>query len=154
MHRISKIITFLNLWVKADDLTYCLKVTFKPFFYFWPLYNPIWVILIPLTSNWSMMPAWHQRVSLLGHVEESETARKLQRCPTSIFQVHSFVCHLYYLKAQQNESNLLVLASCSEPNEVIKSFLIIVFLYDAIMSRFRLCDITSKTSHFATLNSI
>ena len=38
-----------------------------------------------------MMPAWHQLVSMSGHVEESETARKLQLYATSIYQVHSFV---------------------------------------------------------------
>ena len=31
-----------------------------------------------------------------GHVEESETARKLQLYATSIYQVHSFVCQLDY----------------------------------------------------------
>ena len=43
-----------------------------------------------------MMPAWHQLVSMSGHVEESETARKLQLYATSIYQVHSFVCQLDY----------------------------------------------------------
>ena len=42
------------------------------------------------------MPAWHQLVSMSGHVEESETARKLQLYATSIYQVHSFVCQLDY----------------------------------------------------------
>ena len=51
----------------------------------------------PLISNCSMMPAWHQLVSMSGHVEESETARKLQLYATSIYQVHSFVCQLDYL---------------------------------------------------------
>ena len=55
------------------------------------------VILMPLISNCSMMPAWHQLVSMSGHVEESETARKLQLYATSIYQVHSFVCQLDYL---------------------------------------------------------
>ena len=45
-----------------------------------------------------MMPAWHQLVSMSGHVEESETARKLQLYATSIYQVHSFVCQLDYLE--------------------------------------------------------
>ena len=31
-----------------------------------------------------MMPAWHQLVPISGHVEESETARKLQLYATSI----------------------------------------------------------------------
>ena len=44
-----------------------------------------------------MMPAWHQLVSMSGHVEESETARKLQLYATSIYQVHSFVCQLDYM---------------------------------------------------------
>ena len=52
---------------------------------------------MPLISNCSMMPAWHQLVSMSGHVEESETARKLQLYATSIYQVHSFVCQLDYL---------------------------------------------------------
>ena len=43
-----------------------------------------------------MMPAWHQLVSMSGHVEESETARKLQLYATSIYQVYSFVCQLDY----------------------------------------------------------
>ena len=43
-----------------------------------------------------MMPAWHQLVSMSGHVEESEKARKLQLYATSIYQVHSFVCQLDY----------------------------------------------------------
>ena len=51
---------------------------------------------MPLISNCSMMPAWHQLVSMSGHVEESETARKLQLYATSIYQVHSFVCQLDY----------------------------------------------------------
>ena len=42
------------------------------------------------------MPTWHQLVSMSGHVEESETARKLQLYATSIYQVHSFVCQLDY----------------------------------------------------------
>ena len=52
---------------------------------------------MPLISNCSMMPAWHQLVSMSGHVEESETARKLQLYATSIYQVHSFVCQLDYM---------------------------------------------------------
>ena len=52
---------------------------------------------MPLISNCSMMPAWHQLVSMSGHEEESETARKLQLYATSIYQVHSFVCQLDYL---------------------------------------------------------
>ena len=51
---------------------------------------------MPHISNCSMMPAWHQLVSMSGHVEESETARKLQLYETSIYQVHSFVCQLDY----------------------------------------------------------
>ena len=51
---------------------------------------------MPLISNCSMMPAWHQLVSMSGHVEESETARKFQLYATSIYQVHSFVCQLDY----------------------------------------------------------
>ena len=43
-----------------------------------------------------MMPEWHQLVSMSGHVEESEAARKLQLYETSIYQVHSFVCQLDY----------------------------------------------------------
>ena len=31
-----------------------------------------------------MIPAWHQLVPISGHVEESETARKLQLYATSI----------------------------------------------------------------------
>ena len=38
----------------------------------------------PLISKCSMIPAWHQLVSISGHVEESETARKLQLYATSI----------------------------------------------------------------------
>ena len=38
----------------------------------------------PLISKCSMIPAWHQLVPILGHVEESETARKLQLYATSI----------------------------------------------------------------------
>ena len=38
----------------------------------------------PLISKRSMMPAWHQLVPISGHVEESETARKLQLYATSI----------------------------------------------------------------------
>ena len=38
----------------------------------------------PLISKCSMMPAWHQLVPISGHVEESETARKLQLYATSI----------------------------------------------------------------------
>ena len=53
--------------------------------------------MIPLISNCSMMPGWHQLVSMSGHVEESETARKLQLYATSIYQVHSFVCQLDYM---------------------------------------------------------
>ena len=53
---------------------------------------------MPLISNCSMMPEWHQLVSMSGHVEESETARKLQLiATTSIYQVHSFVCQLDYI---------------------------------------------------------
>ena len=52
---------------------------------------------MPLISNCSMMPAWHQLVSMSGHVEESETARKLQLYATSIYQVHYFVCQLDYI---------------------------------------------------------
>ena len=48
-----------------------------------------------------MMPAWHQLVSMSGHVEESETARKLQLYATSIYQVHSFVCQLDYIGIHQ-----------------------------------------------------
>ena len=51
---------------------------------------------MPLISNCSMMPEWHQLVSMSGHVEESETARNLQLYATSIYQVHSFVCQLDY----------------------------------------------------------
>ena len=51
---------------------------------------------MPLISNCSMMPAWHQLVSMSGHVEELKTARKLQLYATSIYQVHSFVCQLDY----------------------------------------------------------
>ena len=52
-------------------------------FYFWPHYNPMWVILKPLISKCSMMQAWHQLVPMSGHVEESETAKKLQLYATS-----------------------------------------------------------------------
>ena len=38
----------------------------------------------PLISKCSMIPAWHQLVPISGHVEESETARKLQLYATSI----------------------------------------------------------------------
>ena len=38
----------------------------------------------PLISKCSIMPAWHQLVPISGHVEESETARKLQLYATSI----------------------------------------------------------------------
>ena len=51
---------------------------------------------MPLISNCSMMPVWHQLVSMSGHVEESETAGKLQLYATSIYQDHSFVCQLDY----------------------------------------------------------
>ena len=53
-----------------------------------------------------MMPAWHQLVSMSGHVEESETARKLQLYATSIYQVHSFVCQLDYTDTQVFQSKL------------------------------------------------
>ena len=52
-----------------------------------------------------MMPAWHQLVSMSGHVEESETARKLQLYATSTYQVHSFVCQLDYNPNQENYDN-------------------------------------------------
>ena len=38
----------------------------------------------PLISKCSMIPAWHQLVPISGHVEKSETARKLQLYATSI----------------------------------------------------------------------
>ena len=38
----------------------------------------------PLISKCSMIPGWHQLVPISGHVEESETARKLQLYATSI----------------------------------------------------------------------
>ena len=38
----------------------------------------------PLISKCSMIPAWHQLVPISEHVEESETARKLQLYATSI----------------------------------------------------------------------
>ena len=38
----------------------------------------------PLISKCSMIPAWHQLVPISGHVEESETARKLQLYAASI----------------------------------------------------------------------
>ena len=41
-------------------------------------------MLKPLISKCSMIPAWHQLVPISGHVEESETARKLQLYATSI----------------------------------------------------------------------
>ena len=52
-----------------------------------------------------MMPAWHQLVPMSGHVEESETARKLQLYATSIYQVHSFVCQLDYEAKKHNCSH-------------------------------------------------
>ena len=89
MCRISKIITFLESlrqagWFESD---------IQALLIFDPLIT-YGVILMPLISNCSMMPAWHQLVSMPGHVEESETARKLQLYATSIYQVHSFVCQL------------------------------------------------------------
>ena len=54
-----------------------------------------------------MMPAWHQLVPMSGHVEESETARKLQLYATSIYQVHSFVCQLDYSDIQNFYSEIV-----------------------------------------------
>ena len=95
MCRISKIITFLESLGQAGwfDL---FESDIQALLIFDPLIT-LWVILMPLISNCSMMPAWHQLVSMSGHVEESETARKLQLYETSIYQVHSFVCQLDYL---------------------------------------------------------
>ena len=62
----------------------------------------------------SMMPVWHQLVPMSGHVEESETARKLQLYATSIktfvstrlyktaVRGHSFV----HKKAGQNSKSM------------------------------------------------
>ena len=58
-----------------------------------------------------MMPAWHQLVSMSGHVEESETARKLQLYATSIYQVHSFVCQLDYKKCIQISTKISTMDS-------------------------------------------
>ena len=55
-----------------------------------------------------MMPAWHQLVSMSGHLEESETARKLQLYATSIYPVHSFVCQLDYEGARQSREPLFL----------------------------------------------
>ena len=46
--------------------------------------NRLDTILKPFISKCSMIPAWHQLVPISGHVEESETARKLQLYATSI----------------------------------------------------------------------
>ena len=90
---------------------------------------------MPLISNCSMMPAWHQLVSMSGHVEESETARKLQLYATSIYQVHSFVCQLDYNTITQNQNltlpvqdvtrqqyEILILGPKPIYDEIIKSF--------------------------------
>ena len=68
---------------------------------------------MPLISNCSMMPAWHQLVSMSGHVEESETARKLQLYATSIYQVHSFVCQLDYIEATNVRSESVLCSGAS-----------------------------------------
>ena len=52
-------------------------------------------------SKCSMMPTWHQPVSLSGYTRESETAKKSQlyAIATSISNANSFVCQLdYHLK--------------------------------------------------------
>ena len=41
-----------------------------------------------------MMPEWHQLIPMSRHVEESETAKKLQLYVTSMFQVYSFAHQL------------------------------------------------------------
>ena len=48
---------------------------------------------MPLVSNCPMMSAWHQGVSMSGHVEESETEKKnVTIYTTSMFHVYSTVC--------------------------------------------------------------
>ena len=71
-----------------------------------------------------MMPEWHQLVSMSGHVEESETARKLQLYATSIYQVHSFVCQLDYKakKSQQGEQN-----TCMNVSEICAEGICVTF---------------------------
>ena len=76
---------------------------------------------MPLISNCSMMPVWHQLVSMSGHVEESETARKLQLYATSIYQVHSFVCQLDYgisvmLKTYIGKCSTIMCHACYKKN--------------------------------------
>ena len=94
MCRISKIITFLESLRQAGWLD-LFESDIQALLIFDPLIT-YGVIFMPLISNCSMMPAWHQLVSMSGHVEESETARKLQLYATSIYQVHFFVCQLDY----------------------------------------------------------
>ena len=65
-----------------------------------------------------MMPAWHQLVSMSGHVEESETARKLQLYATSIYQVHSFVCQLDYFNIYIPSIYLALSIECLQTNIV------------------------------------
>ena len=64
-----------------------------------------------------MMPEWHQLVCMSGHVKESETAKILQLYATSIFQAHSFVYQLDYLKLgswEQNFAKMCVLGAEGE----------------------------------------
>ena len=71
----QKIITFLDPWVKVNDLIYS-KVTFKHFQLFIS-FLPYGVILIPpflkFLNDASVASALRQRVPMLGNVEKSET---------------------------------------------------------------------------------
>ena len=88
MCRISKIITFLESLRQAG--------------WFDLFESDIQALLIfdPLITLWGNFDAPYLKLlndSMSGHVEESETARKLQLYATSIYQVHSFVCQLDYI---------------------------------------------------------
>ena len=74
-----------------------------------------------------MMPAWHQLVSMSGHVEESETARKLQLYATSIYQVHSFVCQLDYRRNVRGIRTSQLLSPDSITNFLLKNKAMIVY---------------------------
>ena len=80
----------------------------------------------PLISKCSMIPEWHQLVPISGHVEESETARKLQLYATSIKTSVStrllldviLVCHIQILpklavNAMTKISYIFLYYSCS-----------------------------------------
>ena len=89
-----------------------------------PHYNPMGSFSNPHISNCSMMPEWHQLVPISGHVEESETAKKLQLYAISIFQVHYIVCQRDYqlnLMYFLTEFLYSILACCSTIQRHIKN---------------------------------